>query len=180
MDTSTPPREPAAAAAAAALWAVVFAAFHVYWALGGGFGLGDGSVSEQGVSGGFLVYLVVAVMCLVGAGVARELGRGAGRSLLPRWMLLTAAWTAAALLLARGGIGVIDDLLRTTGVLTHGLSGLSLEQVYGDPDPSAYTMWSMRAVDLYFLLGGALFTAALHGFHRPRRRSSTDAEPKVG
>ncbi|KAF4409158.1 DUF3995 domain-containing protein [Streptomyces lycii] len=150
------------ATGAAAVWAAVFGAFHVHWALGGTAGLGEG-VALDGLSGGMLVYdLVVAGLCFLGAWTAAALGR-TGRpydGALSRRLLLTAAWAAAVLLVARGGAGVADDLLRTTGALTHGLSGMTVEEVYGEPRPSAVTLWSMRAVDAYFLLGGLLFARA--------------------
>ncbi|KUJ67710.1 hypothetical protein ACZ90_25965 [Streptomyces albus subsp. albus] len=168
------------AGAPAAVWALLFAGFHGYWALGGTLGLGDGAAADGGISGGFLVYdLMVAGMCLVGAWVAvaltRPYGPGPATSPgyrwevppgrrpqpVPRWVLLTAGWTATALLLARGGIGVLDDLLRSTGALAHGLSGLTVQEVYGEPHPSVCTLWSMRAVDAYFVLGGVLFGATL-------------------
>ncbi|MCT2589427.1 DUF3995 domain-containing protein [Streptomyces sp. N2-109] len=162
------------AGTATALWALVFAGFHVHWAVGGDLGLGDGKAATDSLTGAFLVYdLVVAAMCLAGAGVALELRRADGRSVVPRWVLLTAAWAATLLLLARGGIGVADDVLRSTGALTNGLSGMTTAQVYGEADPSAYTLWSMRAVDAYFVIGGVLFGTALRGRLRQRTTAPT-------
>ncbi|MGV9311114.1 DUF3995 domain-containing protein [Streptomyces sp. NPDC003691] len=157
-----------AAARAATAWAVLFGVFHFYWALGGSFGLGDGAQVEAGLTGGMLVYdLVVAVLSFVGARVAHELGRApAPQPLLPRWVFLTMVWTATIALLARGGIGIADDILRSTGILANGLSGMAVQDVYGEPHPSAYTMWSMRIVDGFFVLGGLLFGTALRGHLR--------------
>lgn len=157
-----------AAARAATAWSVLFGVFHFYWALGGSLGLGDGAQAKAGLTGGMLAYdLVVAVLCFVGAWVAHELGKApAPRLLLPRWMFLTMAWTATIALVARGGIGVADDILRSTGVLTNGLSGMTIQDVYGEPHPSTYTMWSMRVVDGFFVFGGLVFGTALRGHLR--------------
>ncbi|MEU3602213.1 DUF3995 domain-containing protein [Streptomyces sp. NPDC006798] len=157
-----------AAANAAVAWSVLFGVFHIYWALGGSLGLGDGAQVKAGLTGGMLAYdLMVAVLCFVGAWVAQELGRApAARPLFPRWMFLTMAWTATIALVARGGIGIADDILRSTDILTNGLSGLTVQDVYGEPHPSAYTMWSMRIVDGFFVLGGLLFGTALRGHLR--------------
>ncbi|WP_327356585.1 DUF3995 domain-containing protein [Streptomyces sp. NBC_01304] len=166
--TVRPATTPLAAAAAkgAVAWSLLFGVFHFYWALGGSLGLGDGAQVEAGLSGGMLAYdLVVAVLCFVGAWVAYALGR-APQLPLPRWMFLTMAWTAALALVARGGIGVVDDILRSTDVLAGGLSGMPVEDVYGEPHPSSYTMWSMRVVDGFFVLGGLLFATALRGYLR--------------
>ncbi|MEU5160154.1 DUF3995 domain-containing protein [Streptomyces sp. NPDC020875] len=160
-----------AAARAATVWSVVFGVFHFYWALGGSFGLGDGAQVEAGLTGGMLAYdLVVGVLCFVGAWVAQELGKApAARPLIPRWIFLTMAWTATIALVARGGVGVVDDILRSTDVLANGLSGLTVEEVYGEPHPSTYTMWSMRVTDGFFVLGGLVFGTALRGHLRYAR-----------
>ncbi|MFF0745159.1 DUF3995 domain-containing protein [Streptomyces sp. NPDC004111] len=174
LTTSRPAAAPLgrAAATAATVWSVVFGVFHFYWALGGSFGLGDGALVKAGLTGGMLAYdLVVAVLCFVGAWVAHELGKApAARPLLPRWMFLTMAWTAAVALVARGGFGVVDDVLRSTEVLANGLSGMAVQDVYGEPHPSTYTMWSMRIVDGFFVLGGLAFGTALRGHLRHARK----------
>jgi hypothetical protein len=49
------------------------------------------------------------------------------------------------------------------------LSGLTYEQLLGTAEPSAYTLWSARAIDVYFFLGGVLYatTAWLARRQRP-------------
>ena len=74
-------------------------------------------------------------------------------------------WAGAAVLTARGIIGVVDDALRFTGLVETGLSGLSDEQVLGTAHPSAYTIWSTIGIDAFFAAGGLLFgRAARRGY----------------
>ncbi|MGP3918588.1 DUF3995 domain-containing protein [Nonomuraea sp. 10N515B] len=160
---------------AACTWSLIFATFHVYWALGGSFGLGDGpNVGTMHENPAFLAYdLVVAVMCLTGAAVAVALA-GARFTWIPRWVLLSGAWTATVLLTLRGVPGLVEGIMTQTGVLPNGFFGMSTTQVYGEPNPSAYTIWTMRVIDVYFALGGFLFAAALRGYYR---RRATPAAP---
>lgn len=161
---------------AASVWALVFAGFHVYWAFGGGFGLGDGPVKVTD-SAAFLAYdLVVTVLCLVGAVVALALEQRpeharfavtrAGFALadrLPRWMMLVAAWGAVVLLAARWALGLLPSAV----------FGLTDADLYGETSPSAYTVWSLQAVELYFLLGALLYGAALWAWYRRARVAAT-------
>jgi hypothetical protein len=55
---------------------------------------------------------------------------------------------------------VLDDLLRASGLAANGITGLTYEQTTGSAHPSATTMWSGRAVDWSFTLGGVLFAVA--------------------
>jgi hypothetical protein len=59
--------------------------------------------------------------------------------------------------------------MRTLFGSTTGLSGLTYEQLLGTANPSAYTLWSARAIDVYFLVGGVLYatTAWLVKRQRP-------------
>lgn len=161
----------------AAGWALIFAGFHFYWALGGRLGMGDGAAAHSAFSTGFLLYdLLVALLCLVGAVVVLALVGGLRwPTVIPGWILSTVGWIGTVLLLVRGGLGLIEDVLQLLGLLNDGLLGMTTQQMFGEPHPSAYTMWSLRAIDVYFLLGGLLFVAALrHRGHR-RRTQGTPA-----
>ena len=50
------------------------------------------------------------------------------------------------------------------------LSGLTYQQELGEAHPTAYTLWSGTAIDLYFTLGGVLFLFAAIVYRRVRRR----------
>jgi hypothetical protein len=72
-------------------------------------------------------------------------------------------------LAVRGGAGIVDSLLRVAGVLPRGLTGLTYQQILGQSDPSAYTLWSGAAIDAYFLIGGILFGLAARRYRRQSR-----------
>lgn len=152
-------------------WVVVFDAFHVYWELGGRFGFGDqadplpsGNGAAQRVIGA-----VILVMFVVGTILPLAFVQRWGRR-IPRWMLLTMAWIAAGLLTARALVAFLDDAMRTWFGSATGLSGLTYEQLLGTADPSAYTLWSARAIDAYFLIGGVLYGVTAWLAHRQRPR----------
>lgn len=170
------------AAHATALWAFVFGLFHLYWALGGHVGLGDGDNIDLSFHNiGFLIYdLVVVGMCAWGAVVALALVRpvwrertlltvgrvGAAvrvvpgwRESAPLWTLTVSAWIGAVLLIVRGVLGTLPQ----------SLTGQTNEKVYGVAHPSAYTIWSIRIVEGFFLLGGVLFALMLFQYYRGLR-----------
>jgi hypothetical protein len=121
---------------------------------------------------GWIFNLVVIAMFTAGLVVPLALVRPWGRK-VPRRILLVLAWLGCAVLAARGGAGIVDSLVRVTGVLPRGLTGLSYEQTLGQAHPSSYTLWSGAAIDAYFLIGGILFgvaTAWSRG-HESRRGS---------
>ena len=68
-------------------------------------------------------------------------------------------WIGAIVLVARGGLGLLDGLIRALGV-EDGLTRLPYEETLGSAHPSAYTLWSSAAIDAVFLMGGLLFTRA--------------------
>lgn len=145
-------------------WAVVFTAFHVYWSLGGRFGLGDAPDLIPAAS--FDVWTVATgVMFVAGMTVPLAIIHPWGRW-IPRWMLLAALWAGCAVLALRGLAGVLDDILRTSGLATNGLTGLTYEQVTGTAHPSATTLWSARAINCYFTLGGLLFGLSALSYQR--------------
>lgn len=141
-------------------WVVVFDAFHVYWALGGRFGFGDQAdpLPSNDSPWSRVFSVVVLVMFVLGTLLPLAFAGGWSRS-IPRWPLLAMAWVAAALLLLRALAAFVDDAMRTIFGSTTGISGLTYRQLLGTDDPSAYTLWSARTIDVYFFLGGLLYGA---------------------
>ena len=104
------PSRPAGAgvAYAAALWALIFAIFHVVWACGWYVGLDPAQARLAFRKPLFFAWdLVVAVMCAVGAVVALAPVRPWGRR-LPLRLLRFAAWTGTVLLVLRAAASVIQ------------------------------------------------------------------------
>lgn len=120
---------------AACAWALLFAAMHIYWALGGTAGLPSGKMVPE--AGGALLAIDVAAipLCIVAGLIALALVQPWGR-IIPRWMMLAAAWAAGVAFALRAVVGLLQDGLAVT-------SGIPL-------DP-------MDPYDLWFLLGGILF-----------------------
>jgi hypothetical protein len=156
---------------AAFVWVVVFIAFHVYWALGGTFGFGDATETQPKVDSlaKWVFSIVVYIMFAVGTVVPLAIYQDWGRRRVPPWMLAWCCWIGAAILLVRGVSGVLDSSLRGTGLMHKGLTGLTYKQEMGVAHPSAYTLWSSSAIDLYFTLGGVLFLLAALAHRRSRR-----------
>jgi hypothetical protein len=140
-------------------WTAAFVALHGYWALGGDLGFGD----EQSAlpNAGRVFTVVVIAMFAAGLVVPAAVVRGWGGRRARR-MLVAVMWAAAGVLAARGAIGLLDDLLRGTGLL-------------GTADPSPYTMWSAVAIDAYFAIGGSVFAWAACAALQPDPRP--DFEP---
>lgn len=152
-------------------WVVVFDAFHVYWAIGGRFGFGDQTdpLPSDDTAAGRVFGVVVLVMFVLGTVLPLAFVQGWGRR-IPQWILVTMAWVAAGLLTVRAVAAFIDDAMRTLFGSATGLSGLTYEQLLGTADPSAYTLWSARAIDLYFFIGGVLYaTTAWLATHQRRQ-----------
>jgi hypothetical protein len=146
---------------------VAFFAFHVYWYLGGSFGQAGSLPDTPHSSGGWVFEVLVVSAFPLGAWacltVARERASGGGRR-----AAAILVWLACALLIARGGSGVIDELTRVTGLLPDGITGLSLKDTMGTARPSASALWSSRAIDGYFLAGGIVF--GLLGYRSTRSK----------
>jgi uncharacterized protein DUF3995 len=162
MVSSGRPQTTTWAGYAAFAWTLVFIVFHVYWYLGGHLGIGDAPNALPGMPssvGGWIVQIVELAMFVAGLVVPVALVRRWER-IGPRWMLLSLTWLGSAVLAVRGGAGIVDDLLRMTHILPNGLTGLTYEQALGQAHPSAYTLWSLASIDVYFLIGGILFGVA--------------------
>jgi hypothetical protein len=148
-------------------WVLAFLAWHVVWALTG---LETPSASHHGGTTRVLIQVSsVAVVLLVAAGTVLPLAlaQAWGRH-VPRWMLLAATWAGCALLSARGLAGIGDDLVRLTGVLPGGLTGLTTAQVIGTAHPSTWAVVASGATDVLFTAGGLAFGTAAVAYRRAR------------
>ena len=152
-------RAPAARAAYAALaWIVMFAAFHVYWFLGGSFGLSGElpSLVPDSVAG-WIGEVLELVPWLLGPWVTLAIARGWPSGRIRRAASIV-VWLGCAVLVLRGGAGLIDDLTRAVGLLPNGITGLSHKQTMGAAYyQSAAALWSGNVIDGYFLTGGIIF-----------------------
>ena len=157
------------AAYAALLWVVVFIAFHIYWAYGGHLGFGDAShplppVPTNGVEWAYMC--VVYVLFIGGVLVPLSIAQAWGR-VIPSRLLLSACWFGSAILTLRALASYVDDLVRFTGLLPNGITGLTYAQIFGDDYVAASMLWSSVAIDAYFLLGGVLYGLTVwHNRHR--------------
>lgn len=138
------PSRTAWAAYAACAWALVFAAVHLYWGLGGTAGLPPG-LSLFDNTALFVIDLVAIPLCVIGALLALALVRTWGKR-FPRWMLLSAAWGASALFVAHAVPTVIDVVVLALGQRTEELA--PIERL------------SLFLYEPYWLLGGILFGVA--------------------
>jgi hypothetical protein len=151
-------RRPVRVAYAALAWVVVFFAFHVYWFLGGSFGLSGElpSLVPDSVAGAIYEVLEAAVWPL-GAWVCLAIARGWPRGRMRRAAVIM-VWLGCAVLILRGAGGLIDDLTRAVGLLPNGITGLSHKQTMGAAYyRSASALWSGNVIDGYFFAGGLLF-----------------------
>jgi len=133
----------------AALWALIFAALHVAWALGWYVGLEQESARKAFQRRWFFVYdLVAAGLCVVAFAVALALAQQWGQR-IPYSVVWTLAWAGTALLALRGAAGVAQDvyLAASDGHL-----------------PTAAVLW-----DLWFCLGAMLFGISVWQFARARK-----------
>ena len=135
----------------AALWALIFAVFHVIWATGWHVGLQKDPTAVVGKTW-FLVYdLVVAGMCAFAVPVALALGMPWGRR-LPRRLVGLFAWGGTGLLVLRGGGSAIQ------AVYLIGTRQFPIE---------IRSLW-----ELWFYLRAVLFSLATWRFWRASRPSS--------
>jgi hypothetical protein len=106
--------------------------------------------------GGWIVNVVVTLMFIAGLLVPTMLIWDIG-PWVPRRILVAMLWVGCAVLLLRGGLGLLDGLVRYVGLFEGGLTGLSYEQTLGVAQPSTYTLWSGALIDAYFAIGGLAF-----------------------
>jgi hypothetical protein len=169
---------PVRTAYTALAWVIVFAAFHVYWNLGGTFGVGgEGYVggAKLKIVGWIVEVLAVAAVQLgvwVSLGIAR--GWPSGKT---RRAAAIIVWLAVTVLVVRGAAGLIDDLTRAVGLLPNGITGLSHEQTMGGAYyRSTSAIWSANITDGYFLAGGIIF-GLLGCRYRPSRSEARHGVP---
>jgi len=150
------------AAYAACALALLSAVPSFYWALGGTAGLDTvgGTLKElarardpRGVALGVAAGLLKVAGGLLALALARPWGR-----VVPRGLLLGAAWAASAVLTAYGGLLVAVGALVLTGLVSPS----------GPVDRTALR-WHVLLWDLWFLVWGLLLgVAAWHYGHRSR------------
>ena len=93
---------------AAAIWALIFAVFHVIWASGWYIGLNPETARVAFAKKPFLVYdLVVAAICIFAVPVALALAMSWGQH-LPRRLVGLFAWVGTGLLVLRSMASVIQ------------------------------------------------------------------------
>ena len=171
-------RLPVRVAYAALAWVVVFFAFHVYWYAGGSFGLGGelpGLVPDS--VAGWIGEVLEGAAWLLGPWVCLAIARGWPRGRMRRAALIV-VWLGCAVLVVRGGAGLIDDLTRAVGLLPNGITGLSHKQTMGAAYyRSASALWSGNVTDAYFFGGGLLFGLLAHRYSPPRSQTRQGVTP---
>jgi hypothetical protein len=154
---STGSRATAWAAYAACALALLYAVPSFYWALGGTAGLDTvgGAIEELGRSrdpAGVALGIGAGVLKVAGALLALALVRPWGR-VIPRRLLLGAAWAASVVLTAYGGLLVVVGALVLTGFISPA----------GPVDRTALR-WHVLLWDLWFLVWGLLLGVAAWGY----------------
>jgi len=140
----------------AALWALIFAALHLAWAMGWYVGL-DHESAQAFQRRWFLVYgLVAAGLCVLAFAVALALVQPWGRR-LPYSLVSILALGGTGLLALRGAAGVAQDVYLAA-------AGRNL--------PNAAALW-----DVWFCVGAILFGISVWQFWRaPRMREPRSVE----
>jgi hypothetical protein len=131
-----------------------------YWAAGGDTGLDElgGELAELARKRDPMligVVWVIAVLKVIGATLGLALVQPWGRR-LPRWMLLSASWSATAVMVLWGATQVITMLLLQLNVLP-----------YTGPVDRKPFYWHLFLWDPWFIVWGLLLGAAAWAFVRP-------------
>ncbi len=146
----------------AAAWCAVFAAVHLFWAVGGTTGLASSAGPELADRrpAGFVVFGLygVAVLLLAGIALVMVASGGIGSLRLSRVAGVVLAVVGAALVIR----GVALEVLLATD--SGGLSG-----AVGPLE----TRWSLALWNPWFAIGGALFLWTAIRVRRVRRRVSS-------
>jgi Protein of unknown function (DUF3995) len=141
------------AAYAACAWAFAFAALSFYWAAGGTAGaetIGE-AVTKPVLArepGWIALLWATGALKALGGLLALALVQPWGR-VIPRWMRLTAAWGAGALMFLYGGASMVQFSLMSAGVL-------SVPASVG----TTAVRWHLLLWEPWWMLGGLLFMAA--------------------
>jgi hypothetical protein len=138
----------------------VFAAVHLYWALGGTAGLPKGMSVDMNPAL-FVIDVLAVPLSVVGALLALSLVRPWGR-FLPHRLLLASAWAVCALLIVHSAPTLVEGGLVVTGLR--------------DAKPSVLERWSLFVYEPWFFVGGVLYGAAAWGHGRRLSRPG----PAVG
>ncbi len=154
-------RWPGWAAYAASAWALVFAAVHLYWALGGTAGLPKGMSVDMNPAL-FVIDVLAVPLSVVGALLALSLVRPWGR-LFPHRLLLASAWAVCALLVIHSAPTLVEGGLVVTGLR--------------DAELPVLEWWSLFVYEPWFLVGGVLYGAAAWGHGRSRLSRPGPAGP---
>ena len=140
------------AAYAACAWALAFAALSVYWAAGGTAGaetIGE-AITKPVLArdpGWVALLWATGALKMLGGLFALALVQPWGRG-IPRWMRLSGAWGAGALLLLYGGASMIQFGLMAAGAL-------SVPASVG----ATAVRWHLLLWEPWWMLGGVLFMA---------------------
>jgi Protein of unknown function (DUF3995) len=139
--------------------AAAYAVVSFYWAFGGTAGIGTlgGRLEELARQGDPRVLWlagVAGVLKLLGAVLALALVRPWGR-VVPRWVLLGAAWAGAVVLVVYGGLYVVGG-----GLVLAGVVGAA-----GGADRRAL-WWHVLVWDPWFLVWGVLLGLAARRYGR--------------
>jgi len=141
---------------------VVFIVAHIHWFLGG-------TILRPNVPPASLDLFNVVVVCMFVVGfVVPLVAARPPAATVPRRIVAAALWLGCAVLLVRGAAGVVDEILRLTGLSTDGLTGLTREEQTGYADPPPRVLWTGWTIEAYFVLGGLLFGVAARRFGWPR------------
>jgi hypothetical protein len=150
---------------AAFVWVLGFFGWHAVWFLTGS-KAPEASVHHGAARVAFYAASgVMYLMAVVGAVLPLALAQAWGAR-IPRRLLLVTAWAGAILLAVRGFSGILDDVLRVTGVMPKGLTGLTMAQALGSAQPSFWEVFAATATDFIFAVGGMLFGLAALAYER--------------
>ena len=163
VTSDTRRRWPGWAAYAASAWALMFAAVHLYWALGGTVGLPKG-ISVDMNPALFVIDVLAVPLCVVGALLALSLVRPWGW-LFPRRLLLASAWAVCALLIVHSAPTLVEGGLVVTGL--------------HDAELSVLDRWSLFVYEPWFFMGGVLYGAAAWGYGRRLSRPGPAGPPSL-
>ena len=155
------------AAYGACVLALLYAAVSLYWVAGGTAGLATvgGQIADMArvrdpaiLALGWLAVVLKVVVGLLALALAQRWGQR-----LPRWLLLTAAWAASAVLILYGGVMVSVGALVLAGVIAapSSVDWLALR-------------WHVWLWDMWFLVWGVLLGVATLFYQRRRLVSQRD------
>jgi len=134
----------------AAAWSLVFALFHIVWAMGWYVGLDQETARRAFETTWKLVYdIVIAGLCVLGVCLALSFVQPWGRR-MPQWCINFVGWCATGLLLLRAGGSIIQ-------MVYFGLAG-----------KLATILHPMALWELWFYIGASLFIASFWQFRHSK------------